>query len=641
MTTVLERPVTDVSTEEGAEGLPSPVELGLKKTWIALDTETTSLEWAPDGSNILLITLWWGEDGGAIVDGSFLGMVKEWVTECLKEGCSLVLQNSKFDLHQMGLDPASFPDRKAPEVPAILDTAILAHLLDSRDFKNLENLESKYLGTHTKTELKEGRRTKDITKWPEEAMEAYAINDARVTLEVARVCWKKVKLTGCEPLYRKEERYLRLLWAAERRGVRIDIGRVQDAIDFLEAQKKSLEERLYELATPTRRLFNWQSHPQLSKVLYEEYRTPEGKPIAKPKNPYEDEDGVDRSRIKDGGKYNKQNTSSFLLLEKAHHPLGSIIAALRETSKLVKVLYKWLELAHHEQGYATLHTSYNMTGTRTGRLSSTKPQLQNVAADVRVHQTQTVYSGDASHRVDAYNLRRCIVARDGYTYISVDHKQQEGRLFGIISNDPVMRTALEAKIDIHKMVAKLVWGIDDDLHREWAKTLSFGMIYGMTKGSLQHRLNKTQKESEAIENQYLTTFPRIRPFLKECVKMIMQCGYVRYWSGRYWREDSQDFAYKSANALVQGGSADLISVAALRCQQYLDNLNSRTGHDVGHFVLHIHDELIFEVLNEYVDECVPELLKLMEVEDLLGLPFVADAKVGPSFGELKKYGNAV
>jgi DNA polymerase-1 len=621
---------------------------------MALDTESTGLEWAEDRSTLLLATTyarlpdgnveWYGIAGHDRID-----QLVTWVLQFVGAGGTLVLQNAKFDLHQIGLDPASFPQRGAETgaAPAVVDTSVLAHLIDSRQLKRLEELESKYLGTSTKANFLAKTKTTKLVARQDTTTLAYALNDARVTLDLARVLWRKCEILGLLPLYRKEERYMRLLWRAERRGITVDMERVDLAVDFLKRQLCDLEERFF---TAVGYKFLWTSSKQLSKALYEDYRTTDGRQIPKPKNPYEDADGVDRSKFRDRGRYNSASTSSFLLLEKANHPLGSLVLALRETSKLLCVFEGaksgaksgWRQLAHRHRipgeqvgGISrelwTIHTHYNMTGTRTGRLSSSRPQVQNVPNDVRVHETQAVYSGDAFHRTEAYNLRRCLVARPGYLLVSLDHKQQEGRLFGIISQDPVMKEALEKRLDIHKVVAKLVWGVEDDLHREWAKTISFGLIYGMTTGSLQHRLNKTPEEARAIAAQYQGRFPRLMPFLQECITLTKQCRYVRYWSGRYWREDDPEFAYKSCNALVQGGSADLISIAALRCQEWLDSV----GID-GHLLLVVHDELVFEIQEDRVAEATPKLLELMEVPDLLGMPFPADSKVGRSFGEMKK-----
>jgi DNA polymerase-1 len=625
---------------------------GQEGRWVALDTETTGLAWAPGGANVLLATLYSEDKNGRPWYGAAsrdrLDRLVEWLVRFVRSGGVLVLQNNKFDFHQLGLDPTTFPARSAPAVPAILDTAVLAHLVDSRDFKSLANLEEKYLGTTTKADYQSAHKGKkggsNPANWQaagEKGLFRYALNDVRVTYKVAEVLWKRVRLLGCEPLYRKEVKYLGLLWRMERRGVELDVPRIQNSIRELTEAGAALEQEMY------RRVgyeFNWRSNPQLSKALYEDFRTDDGRKIKKPVNPFLSADGIDHSKMAHKNLYNQYGTNSFILLEKANHPLGSLVLALRETAKLKKVLESWLEEAHEAPEEVTLHANFNLTGTRTGRISSSNPNLQNVPGLERVHETQAVYTGNAFHRSGAYNLRACLKARAGYTFVSVDHQQQEGRLFGIISGDPNMRTALENKLDIHMMVAKLVWGDQGEmlnkLHREWAKTISFGMIYGMTTGSLQHRLNKTREEADAIANKYLETFPRIGPFLNEVIRTVTQAGYVRYWSGRIWRETDKRFAYKGANALVQGGSADLISVAALRCQHYLDDLGTRGsgsgGDAVGHLALIVHDELVFEVKDEWLEEVIPQLLSIMEVRDLFGLPFPADAKVGKNFGEMEK-----
>lgn len=152
----------------------------------------------------------------------------------------------------------------------------------------------------------------------------------------------------------------------------------------------------------------------------------------------------------------------------------------------------------------------------------------------------------------------------------------------------------------------------------------------MTTGSLQFRLNKTAEEALALAEEYWGTFPRIQPFLHETIEEMHQYGYVRYWSGRIWREEQPDDFYKAANAQVQGGSADLMSLVCVRMQRVLD------AQDWGNVVSIVHDEMVLELREECMEEAIPVLAKVMWAEDIFNLPFFCDLKTGPSYGELEK-----
>lgn len=158
----------------------------------------------------------------------------------------------------------------------------------------------------------------------------------------------------------------------------------------------------------------------------------------------------------------------------------------------------------------------------------------------------------------------------------------------------------------------------------------FGLIYGMTTGSLQYKLNKTPEEAQQIAQQYWDTFPRIQPWLNEVIRKCNRQGFVRYWSGRIWREDDPMKAYKGANAQIQGGAADFMCVAIQRADKIL------TFQEWGGLVSIIHDEALFEVKDEFLHIAAPVLARVMECEDIFDLPFSTDVKVGKSYGTLGK-----
>jgi DNA polymerase I len=528
---------------------------------------------------------------------------------------TVIMHNSKFDCHMLNLDMMKLSAK-------LLDTSVMVHLYDSRLRKSLEAAEKVFLGTASKRHhvLSVPKNLKKkVWHWPEDVVREYAINDAIVTFQLAEVLIPKLRKLKLLDLLVIDMEYSKTLWQLERRGLQLDG-------DFCTAAIQAFRDNLNLMATDLQDSvgyeFNWRSTPQLSKALYEDLNFP------KPINPFADADGVDRSRFAFKGRYNKYCTSAFLLMEKANHPLGPLILDLREADKLRKTVEKYLDL---QDGNQVIHTSFNQTGTRTGRLSSSNPNVQNIASQHRVRETQSAYSGGGI-RQEEYNLRQAFKARPGYSFVSIDHAQQEQRLFAILANEPVMLEALRNRMDIHLMIAIAVWGDcgpeRNKLHREWSKTISFGLLYGMTTGSLKFRLNKTEEEADEITSKYWGTFPRVQPWLQETVRNMEATHKVRYWSGRIWREDEQENFYKGCNAQIQGGAADLIKLAVIRAQHIC------TYQGWGSVVSIIHDEIMAEIKDEYVEQSIPVLLRVMELEDVFGLPFKAEAKIGKSYGDL-------
>lgn len=531
------------------------------------------------------------------------------------------VHNGKFDFNFMGV---RLSDARAK----LVDTAIAAHLVDSRLSKRLGDLEERFLGTTTKKKVLGSAKDGDVRNLAPGVAAEYCLNDCRVTYTLADVLAPKLAADDLVKLFWQQVRYTGLLQRMEQRGMLLDMDFANKAAEFFTRERLIPMER--DLFAKAHRVFNWRSPEQLGHALYE------GMNFPRPINPFLSADGIDHTRFATRGKYNKSATSAFLLMEKAKHPLGSLVMAMRETDKLLECVTDWLE----REDNRVIHTDFNPTGTRTGRLSSSKPNMQNVASDIRGREILSVYSGaSGAERGEFYNLRHGIVARPGYKFASIDYKQQEMRMFAILAKDPEMLDAIRKREDIHAMIAKAVWGADIErdpsllsVRREWSKTIAFGLIYGMTTGSLQHRLNKSQDEAHKIADDYQKRFPRIQPFLHETIERCKQYGFVRGWSGRIWREEDPMHMYKGCNALVQGGSADLLSEAALRADAWL----RENGVDGG-IVSSIHDELLFELKADCLPEVAPKLAQLMEVEDLLGYPFATDIKVGGSYGSLRKW----
>lgn len=530
---------------------------------------------------------------------------------------TIIGHNLKFDAHFLDLLLYELPCR-------IYDTSVLVHLYDSRLKKSLEKAEEYFLGRTSKrehVELNKGESKLMPWHWSLHNLADYCVNDCVVTQQLFDVLMPALEKLKLRNLLALEMKFLQVLQKMERRGLALDFAYMKESKAILTKNLEQLEKDLYEACG---QVFNWRSGPQLSKAIYE------GLGIPKPENPFADPDGVDRSRMAHVNKYNKYRTSSFILMEKGAHPLGGLILEMRECDKLIGFLDNYKELADDD---GIVHGSFNITGTRTGRLSSSRPNLQNIPSSHRAREDTGVFSGGGVRKGE-YNLRQAIISKPGHTLVSIDHRQQEMRMFGILAQEPVMMEALKNREDIHMRVAISVWGDCgpelNDLHREWSKAIGFGLIYGMTTGSLQYKLNKTPEEAQKIAQQYWQTFPRIQPWLNEVIKKGVKQGYIRYWNGRIWREDDSLKMYKGANAQIQGGAAGIMSLAIVRADRVV------TAQEWGGVLSIVHDEAIFEIKDECVEEAIPVLLRVMEVEDLFGLPFNAEAKVGKSYGTLEK-----
>lgn len=538
----------------------------------------------------------------------------------------VIFHNAKFDTMALNLDP-----NDSRFQAGIHDTALMIHLLDSREKKALEWAEQRWLGTHRKADhLKphHGKREK-VNLWPFEQAAAYCTDDAIITEELFYKLAPQLGRAKLVGLYQKEIKFSRLLWAIERRGVRVDLAALHGQAEELTRRQEELEQALYAHCGYE---FNWRATAQLSKALYEDLGIP--KPV--------DPDPGHRHAM--SKYYTEAATSTKLLVEKVRHPAGGILLALREAAKLrttliggTKNCLGWSDLVDDEPA---LHTSFNQTnsspdansgGTRSGRLSSTMPNLQNIANVTRRSQASAAYGDEGVTRSGAYLLRNVIVSRPGTTFVAVDSQQQEARLLALLSGEERMIALFARKSDLYADVAELIWGVRDPVHRRWAKDTTLAINYGMNEASLAEYLSLPREQAHDILVKYFTTFPRIPAFLREVAATAKAHGAVRTWEGRLWRPANEQEVYKGVNALVQGGAAGLFSIAALRIARWLRE------HDAGHIVLLIHDEVVLETPDDLVSEVAPVVAKIAEVEDIFGVVFPQEVKIGRHFGEMEKW----
>lgn len=424
-------------------GTPEDLRACLGST-LAIDTETTGLSWWKD--RVLGICLYCpSKNIKKYVLANQPGAIEAVQDLAQDPATTVYMHNAKFDCEFLKIKITSAKWR-------LRDTILMAHLLDSRLKKDLGSLELRILKTETKKKYKPSKM-KDLANQPLDLVATYGINDARITLELGEKMWPALAKWSLENLYAKQLRYLGVLQAMEERGVLVDRNFLIEGHDYLSKILDQLTPKLYE---KTKRVFNFRSPQQMASAIFE------GMGILRPRD-FDKE--LERSEI----------TGTDYLIDRLKHPLGRLILQIRETDKLLSTITEWLGLLDNQN---ILHASFNLTGTRTGRLSSSRPNLQNIVANTRMRASE---DGKRDVREKFYNLRNGLIARPGFLLCGGDYSQQELRLFGILAQEPKILAAMKGGEDLHTQIAKLVWKdmIDADpnnlaLCRLWSKHLSFG-----------------------------------------------------------------------------------------------------------------------------------------------------------------------
>ena len=308
---------------------------------------------------------------------------------------------------------------------------------------------------------------------------------------------------------------------------------------------------------------------------------------------------------------------------------GHIVERILEYRELSKLVSTYVDSLPKEvyTGTGRIHTSFNQTGSVTGRIASQDPNLQNIP--VRTESGR--------------RIREAFIAGDGATLVSADYSQVELRVLAHLSDDAGLKSAFNAGEDIHSSTASQVLGIaPDDVtseHRRVAKAVNFGIVYGMGAFGLSTRLEIERKEADAFITAYFERFPMVRDYMDKTIEGARENGYVQTLLGRrrYMPEiTASDHNVRAEaermaiNMPVQGTAAEIIKLAMLRMQERLDESGMRTL-----MLLQIHDELLFETpeeerdaLTAIVDEVMPAVMPKLDV------PLVVDVKSGPSWGAM-------
>lgn len=401
-------------------------------------------------------------------------------------------------------------------------------------------------------------------------------------------------------LYDLEQPLTEVLAEMEHEGVKIDTEGVKSFGESLSSDLKGLEEQINFMAGKN---FNINSPKQLGEVLFEDLGLPSGK------------------KTKTGYSTNAEILENL----RPKHPIVDLILQYRQLSKLLSTYVDGLLKAVGEDG--RIHSNFKQTETRTGRISSTEPNMQNIPV-----RTET-----------GRNMRKFFVAKEGYTLLDADYSQIELRVVASMCDDENMKNAFLGDTDIHTATASSVFGLPPDMitpeMRRAAKAVNFGIIYGIGAFSLSKDIGVSVKEADRYIKNYLESYPKVKKFMENAVEKAMKDGFVTtiYGRRRYIPEIAssnkvvQAFGKRAAmNAPVQGSAADIIKQAMVNVSRKLaeEKLDAK-------LILQVHDELIVEV-----SEKDKERAKIILGEEMinavhLSVPMRADVNEGHSWYDAK------
>ncbi|MGA7965551.1 MAG: DNA polymerase I [Gammaproteobacteria bacterium] len=447
-----------------------------------------------------------------------------------------------------------------------------------------------------------GRKRIGFEDVPIETAGQYAAEDADITWRLHENLWPRLQALprACAVYESIELPIVSVLLAMERHGVLIDCDRLAKQSTELERRMDELQHAAWKCAGTE---FNLSSPTQLGEILYEQlklpvrHKTPKGQP----------------------------STAEKVLLELAdEHELPKLILDYREVSKLRSTYTEKLPSSVNP-ATGRVHTSYNQTGTSTGRLSSSDPNLQNIPV----------------RSEEGRRIRQAFIAPPGCVLLAADYSQVELRIMAHLSGDAGLRQAFAEGLDIHRVTAAEVLGKKpDDVtgeERRAAKATNFGLIYGMSAFGLARQLGISRGEADDYIARYFDRYPGVRHYMDSAREQARRDGYVETLFGRrlYVPEIAsrnmqrrQGAERAAINAPMQGTAADIIKRAMITIHEWC----ARDDVPVT-LIMQVHDELVFEVEEKFVDAAREKIRRHMQDAADLSVPLVVDIDIGANWDE--------
>ncbi|MDK7674542.1 DNA polymerase I [Weeksella virosa] len=567
----------------------------------AFDTETTSLD--PLEAKLVGISFSWEKGKGYYLPfpedfDDAKNIILEFAELFSNPAIEKIGHNIKYDLkvlykYGIRIDGENF------------DTMIAHYLLNPDMRHNLDVLSETYLGykpVSIETLIgKKGKNQKNFREVDLIEQTEYGTEDSDVTFQLKNIFEPELEKVSLTKLFRNIEMPLmKVLATMEIEGIRLDVDFLQQLSKKHQEKIKELEQKIFSEAGEE---FNLNSPKQLGDILFDKLKL-------EPK-----------SKKTKTGQY---STGEEILSKLAHYPIIKNILHYRQLQKLKSTYIDALpELVNPVT--QRVHTTFAQTVAATGRLSSVNPNLQNIP--IRTEEGQ--------------QIRKAFIARNPeYKIISADYSQIELRLIAQMAQDPVMVKAFQDGEDIHASTAAKIFGVAlDEVTREQrsqAKTVNFGIIYGVSAFRLAQQTGLSNTEAKKLIDAYYETYPTLKKYIDQQIASARENGFVetlmrrrRYLKDINSRNNTvRSHAERNAvNAPIQGSAADIVKLAMIQIQKELDKKFATK------MLLQVHDELVFDAPISEVEEVSKMIKTTMESVIQMEVPLVAEVGVGDNWLE--------
>ena len=523
-----------------------------------------------------------------------------WLKKIIEASQDKVIgQNLKYDLQVLRNHQINIKKFYA-------DTMLMSYSINSTASRhNLDALAEYYLNIKTiKFEDVMGKgknKLKNFSEVPIKEATNYAAEDADITLQLYRTFETKIDDKTTKMLQEIEYPMIFVLMEMEATGALIDIKHLNSLSNNFGSKLINLVQKIHKHSGV---VFNIDSPKQLSEVLF-------------------DKMGIEAKGLK------KTSSGYYSTSE-------SVLQKLADENEIIKDILEYRTLAKLKSTYtdklseicdlgSRVHTSYHQAVTSTGRLSSSDPNLQNIPIRTK----------------DGIVIREAFIAPQGKKLLAIDYSQIELRLMAHYSNDEIMVKSFNNNEDIHKRTASEIFGVDiqdvDDDMRRKAKTINFGLLYGMSAFGLSNQLSVTRAEADIFLESYFDRYSGVSAFMKNIVEDAKGKKYVETLHGRKIHVpniESSNYLMRQAseraaiNGPLQGSAADIIKIAMIKIAEWIEGNDQEIK-----MILQVHDELIFEVPDSYGEENIEPIIKLMEQSTEINVPLKAEYGFGSNWRE--------
>ena len=510
-------------------------------------------------------------------------------------------QNVKYDLKVLS--------KYGIHIKGKLFDTMIAHYLINPDMRhNMDVLSETYLKYSPKSIEtligKKGKNQLSMRVVPLEAIKEYAAEDADITLQLKEVFSPILDKAETKKLFEEIEiPLIPVLAAMEMEGINLDVEYLKKMSVDMQKDINEFEQKIYETAGEK---FNLASPKQLGDILFDKLKI----------------GGTKQKKTKTGQYATGEEVLSYLAND------NPIVAAILEWRQMVKLQSTYIDALPNQVDAKTkrVHTDYMQTVAATGRLSSNNPNLQNIP--IRTERGRLI--------------RKAFIARDeNHTLLSADYSQIELRIIAALSGEDNMIKAFQNNEDIHKSTAAKVFNVPlEEVTKEQrsnAKTVNFGIIYGVSAFGLSNQTSLSRSDSAALIDAYYKTYPKLKSYMSEQVHFARENGYVQTVLGRrrYLKDINSANAIvrsgaerNAVNAPIQGSAADIIKIAMINIYNKLSSENWKSK-----MLLQVHDELVFDVHNSELEKIQPMIKHEMETAFKLDVPLEVELGLGKDWLE--------